>query len=342
MLESTKQGLTIVFKLALLNLFAGYCVSAHAKTTNHCESTPEVLTHTTLSGLANFWFGSPDFQFAILTATNARSADPMSMFAFISNPHQLSTLKEGKPNHVCIPEVAEAERLKLRFDSYLAAVHDMALAEPSEMVDNLDPVPASGPVTVVSWVRADQAKKSFSGQPGSTYTTKDNMWVTLAPHVQKFCREFAATHSENPDRVTLRLEQRLGLGPASSKTHFIELAIATPRDRKSLFRPCGDTNVMTTSCTLGGPSSCGADDKTCHQQSDFFYQQYYSSYGSARPVEYPWTSLGYTFDWEYKEAGLGGRFDFVQIGESEYVVPAHTKMELVSKQTTAEYCGLVK
>jgi hypothetical protein len=78
----------------------------------------------------------------------------------------------------------------------------------------------------------------------------------------------------------------------------------------------------------------------CHQKTDFFYQQYYSSYGSARPVEFPWTSLGYTFDWAYKSAGLGGRFDFIQVGESEYVVPPKTKMKVVSKMTTAEYCGL--
>lgn len=165
-------------------------------------------------------------------------------------------------------------------------------------------------------------------------------WVTLAPHVQEFCKDFVANYSGNPDQLNLRLEQRLGLAPASSKTHFIELKINIPTDGKSLFRPCGDTNVTTTSCALQAPTSCNVNDNICHQNADFFYQQYYSSYGSARPVEFPWTSLGYTFDWAYKDAGLGGRFDFIQVGESEYVVPLNTETEVVSKVTTAEYCGL--
>lgn len=338
MVESVTKALGQLIKLMLIIAASAYAASAYAKPVNNkaakvndCEATPQVLSNTSLSGLADFWFGSPDFQYAILTATNARSSNPL--LGFISNPHQLSS-----GSHVCIPKIAEAERLKLRFDNYLEAVHDMALAEPSEVVNSLDAVPTSGSVTVVSWVRADQAK-GFPKQ-GNLYTTKGNTWVTLAPHVQEFCKDFVTNYSSNPDQLNLRLEQRLGLAPASSKTHFIELKITTPTDGKSLFRPCGDTNVTTTSCALQAPTSCNVNDKICHQNADFFYQQYYSSYGSARPVEFPWTSLGYTFDWAYKEAGLGGRFDFIQVGESEYVVPPNTEMEVVSKVTTAEYCGL--
>jgi hypothetical protein len=343
MTESAKKTIRPILKLAqalkltLVIIASVYAVSAHAKPASNklskasdCEATPKVLANTSLSGLANFWFGSPDFQFAILTATNARSSN--SLFGFISNPHKLST-----GSHVCIPKIAEAERLKLRFDGYLEAVHDMSLAEPSEVVNSLDAVPLSGPVTVVSWVRADQAKRF---DIGSDYSSESNMWVTLAPHVQAFCKDFVNNYSNNPEQLNLRLEQRLGLAPASSKTHFIELKINTPADGESLFRPCGVTNVTTTSCALQAPVSCTKKDKTCHQNADFFYQQYYSSYGSARPVEFPWTSLGYTFDWAYKDAGLGGRFDFIQVGESEYVVPAETKMNVVSKMTTAEYCVL--
>ncbi|GAA6136523.1 hypothetical protein NBRC116583_02700 [Arenicella sp. 4NH20-0111] len=336
MMEWAKKEIKRAVNLLLVTAVSAFALSGHAKQVDDelasdCEATPKVLSNTSLSGLADYWFGSPDFQFAILTATNARAGDPR--FDFISNPNILAA-----GSNVCIPQIAEAERLKLRFDGYLEAVHDMALAEPSEVVNSLDAVPSSGAVTVVSWVRSDQAK-GF-GRPGSTYTSSGNIWVTLAPHVQEFCKDFVKNNSNNPDRLNLRLEQRLGLAPASSKTHFIELKINTPADGKSLFRPCGDSSVTTTSCALQAPTSCNINDKICHQKADFFYQQYYSSYGSARPVEFPWTSLGYTFDWAYKEAGLGGRFDFIQVGESEYVVPPNTEMEVVSTLTTAEYCGL--
>jgi hypothetical protein len=304
-----------------------------------CQATPEVLSATSLSGLADFWFGSPEYRFAIMTATNARSNDPM--FAFISNPHELKSSASGKPNHVCIPEIAEAVRLKLRFDNYLQAVHDMTLAEPGEVVNTLDPVPSSGPATVVSWVRSDQTA-AFPGA-GSTYIPSSNMWVTLAPHLKEFCQGFARQNSQNPERTILRLEQRLGLAPASSKTHFVELAITEPRNGKSLFRPCGDPSVITTSCNVGGPQQCSSSQgANCDALSEFFYQQYYSSYGSETPTGFPWTSLGYTFDWAFKEVSLGGSFDFVQVGESEYVVTTGAVLKVLSVQTTEQYCELEK
>lgn len=316
------------------------CVSPlHASSASQCEATPEVLGATSLSGLADFWFGSPEYRFAIMTATNARSIDPM--FAFISKPNQLTPSTRSKPNHVCIPEIAEADRLKRRFDNYLQAVHDMALAEPSEVVDTLNPVPSSGPVTVASWVRSDQAARYPT--PGSMYSPSGNMWVTLEPYLQQFCQQYSEQNSNNPERVTLRLEQRLGLAPASSKTHFVRLKIAQPRDGKNLFRPCGDPSVTTTRCDVGGPQQCDSSQgANCAALSQFFYQQYYASYGSETPTEFPWTSLGYTFDWAFKEVGLGGSFDFVQIGESEYVIPAGISLEVLGVETTEQYCGLTK
>ena len=304
-----------------------------------CVATPPVLSNTSLSGLADFWFGSPDFRYAILLATNSRVSDPR--FSYINDSNNLPTGSATAPNHVCIPGIDEAERLKLRFDGYLDAIHDMALAEPSEVVNTLNPVPSTGPVTVVSWVREDQLK-AYPTKVGAPVTAKADMWVTLAPYLQEFCQQFTATVSTNPDRTVLRLEQRLGLPPAAGKTHFVELEIETPADNTSLFRPCGDPNVTTTSCALGGPSTCSLADDICHARADFFVNQYYSAFGTARPVEYPWTSLGYTFDWAYKPVGLGGRFDFVRVGESEYVVPEGVNMRLVSIQSTEEYCGLLK
>ena len=311
--------------------------SAHAYAMEECAQTPEVLSETSLRGQADYWFGSPEFRFAIMTATNARAADPR--FAFISDPHNLPTGTTESPNHICIPRIAEAERLKLRFDRYLQAVHDMTLAEPSEEVDTLDPVPATGPVTVVSWVRSDQVKHFPSA--GSMGNAKGAMWVTLAPHLKEFCQAYAKNNTKNIDQISLRLEQRLGLAPASSKTHFVELEIAKPHEGNSIFRPCGNPNISTTSCAVGGPALCDADKgANCEALSKFFYEQFYNSYGRETPTEFPWTSLGYTFDWAPDEVGLGGVFDYVQVGESEYVVNSGAEFKVQSVQTTAEYCGL--
>ncbi|MEL6477094.1 MAG: hypothetical protein AAFR17_07180 [Pseudomonadota bacterium] len=301
-----------------------------------CRAEPVVKSQTTLIELADRWFGDPGFRWSILLATNARSSDPK--FGFIGNPNQLAPATASQPNHVCIPMLAEAERLQRRYDTYIHAVTDMAVAEPSEVVTTLDPVPASGPVQVATWVRTDQ----LSGLPsaaGASYTTTGDVWVTLSPKLQDFCQDFVANHSDDPAALTLRLEQRLGLAPASSKTFFVTYELASPTDGISLFRPCGDTEVTDTTCTLGPPASCPTGDSTCAARSDFFYQQYYGSYGSERPVEFPWTSLGYTFDWAPGPAGLGGQIGFVAQGESEYVIPAGTEVTYVGRATTGDYCA---
>ena len=301
-----------------------------------CRSVPPVLEATSLSDLSDLWFGSTDYRFAIMLATNSRTSD--TRFAFIPDPNRLLTGTAGAQNHVCVPQLEEAERLRGRYDSYLRAVHDMALAEPSEVVDTLQAAPAKGPVRVVSWVREDQLP-GFSGVPGQPMTTKKPLWVTLAPHLQEFCRDFATRHSADPDAVTLRLEQRLGLPPSSSKTHFVELEITDAGDGASLFRPCADPDVTTTSCAIGGPQSCAVGNSLCTERRSFFFEQYYYSYGTERPVEVPWTSLGYTFDWAPAEVGLGGRIDFVEVGESEYVVPAGVDARLIAFHPTMQYCA---
>ena len=126
----------------LLSCFAIFSAPGNAKTAD-CVETPEVLAETRLGGLAEFWFGSPSYRYAILLATNARVSD--KRFAFITDPNALPTGTDDKPNHVCIPKIYEAESLKLRFEGYLQAVHDMALAEPVEVVNTLDPCPRRDP-----------------------------------------------------------------------------------------------------------------------------------------------------------------------------------------------------
>jgi len=247
----------------------------------------------------------------------------------------------------------------------------MSLAEPSEVVTTLDPVGPSGPQKVVSWIRRDQAQSLAKSTPvGGDYTPSGAMWVTLDPHVQNFCQDYAANHSDELSAITLRLEQRLGLPPNASKTDFAFFQIDAPRNKSNLFRPCGDTEVTDTTCKLA-PPTCKAEttaleavqnaldqstasDKSsliaqlsgaakshtiCHAEMDFFFQQYYSSYGQARPVEYPWTSLGYTFDWAPGRPLAGNLDGFVVVGESEYVVPAGTKITYLGQASTAQYCN---
>ena len=304
-----------------------------------CQATPTVKEATTLRNMASTYFSDHSYRYAILLATNARAGT--EPFGFIANPHRIGYFDEnGKwsgPEKLCIPALPEAERLRRRYARYLEAVADMALAEPSEVVGDLDPVAPADKARVVSWIRADQAAKMPA--PGETYVNKRGpTWVTIDPHLRRFCRDYVSNHSDAPRAVTLRLEQRLGLPPAASKTHFVTFEITNPTGGRTLFRPCGDTEVTDRTCNLGPPKPCTEGDTVCHARRDFFFEQYYDSYGREAPVEYPWTSLGYTFDWAPSAPGLGQEIGFVTVGESEYVVPAGVDMKVLKIEETMSFC----
>lgn len=301
--------------------------SLSAQQAPQCQATPEIEPQTRLSQLADFWFGDPSYRFAIMLASNARVGQ--NGIKFIGDIHDLPV---GSP--VCIPGADEASRLRLRYDRYLEAVQDMALAEPFEEVDTLDPLPETGPFTVVSWVRADQ-RANFPNSP-QPVTLKGDTWVTLHPEVQTFCKAYKEEVSANPDALVLRLEQRLGLGPSSSKTHFVMFELSANAGRNAIFRPCGDPSPYTMTCNVGFPETCNA---ACQAHKAFFFQQYYTAFGTAHPVEFPWTSLGYTFDWAPGAQRLDGTIGFERVGESEYVIPDGTTVEFVGAMTTADFCS---
>ena len=169
------------------------------------------------------------------------------------------------------------------------------------MSHSLDPIPPGQPVTVATWIRADQLKRYKTQAGGWIDTLPSDTWVTDEPHLKEFCSHFADTSGGDPDLLTLRLEQRLGLAPHSAKTTFVSFTIADPDPAKNIFRPCASAAIDTTTCAIrtAGDDTCGDPQraKSCEAQNLFFYKQYYSSYGAARPTGFPWTSLGYTFDW---------------------------------------------
>jgi hypothetical protein len=177
---------------------------------------------------------------------------------------------------------------------------------------------------VVSWVRAAQVD-SFQGSRAPS-----DLWVTVEPYLQKFCQAYVKSYGENLERLTLRLEQRLGLPPASSKTKFLQIRLSRPT-RDVIFRPCMDPATSTTNCSVGPPSH------TDHQYQDWVFRQYYFSYGYARPSPFPWTTLGYTFDWSPRVHATG-EFEFQKFGESEFVIPKGAPIEVLRVVDTAEYC----
>jgi hypothetical protein len=284
-----------------------------------CAVTRQVAPGDTIRELAEFYFGNTQYWPAILLATNSRKD-----FAFISDLNDLRRTPK-----LCIPEIAEAERWRLRYERYLAAMGEASLPEPWKIAPRLVEFPADQPVTVSSWIREAQLNMFRDSTGKWLDRAPSELWVTVEPYLRKFCAAFVSAHGSDLDQLTLRLEQRLGLPPSSNKTQFLEIRLARP-EPDVIFRPCVNPSTTTTNCPVGPPPA-GVDER----HKNWIYRQYYSSYGQGRLSSFPWTALGYTFDWA---PGPQGNSDFQRFGESEFVIRQGAPIEIVQALSTGEYC----
>jgi hypothetical protein len=236
-----------------------------------------------------------------------------------------------------IPAQRSADELRAVQEAYSAAVAQTVRPQSSDISDSLVAVDTTKPLRVVTWKRANQLEK-WKNSDGTWKTQAvSDIWVTVVPKLKAFCQAFVNKNHPASDRLTLRLEQRLGLPPGSNNDVFVEMVIKDPSTEDHLFRPCISPSVTAKTCQLGPfpePLPQGITEK--HQ--NWIYRQYYNSYATAQPNQYPWTSLGYTFDWAGDETG---RPQFVKIGESEFVVPENAPVDVQSPPIpTAQYCAV--
>ncbi len=247
---------------------------------------------------------------------------------------------------------------------YDAAVTDASVALPSKISHNLTPITTQNPnlvwengvagsrLLVVTWM--DDAGKYYKctvsgGCSGNTScleggecpTYKYDSWVTLVPEIRNF---FTVTAPE-----PLRIAQLLGLPPQAASAgdpkeykYMMELWVA-PKD---LFRPCPDTEISDSACEIDFPLdafrsldlsnmvrvTAGPNYGVFMSYPDWFDNQRRYSY-TIGSNPYPWTRLGYTYDW-------GGSN---HVGLSEFVVHGRKvdgstiSVGIKSVKTTAEY-----
>lgn len=217
---------------------------------------------------------------------------------------------------------------------YIAGVHDATEAETSELVDTLDALDPSNNTLV--WNADKTLIKVVTWKSQSSYErfllpfsqTSDNeanvVWVSLAPKIQAFCRNYMQTHQKaTKEKLDLRLKQHLGLNSDWSYDIFVELWV-NPND---VFRPCVDPNPNDTRCDL----NFGTTIPTVKNIKDYkaFYQNiYYKSFREAPGV--PWTGLGYTYDWKDIKH---------EQGASEFILSPSTAYTIEHAVPTMDYCA---
>lgn len=205
-------------------------------------------------------------------------------------------------------------------ERYQAALQDAQIAEPGEVRDNLTAIietnkdlvwqstPSGSRVLMSTWT----SWNGYAAYQGQEMTVTREIWVDPIPEVQQFCLDAGLSGAE----LVLRLEQLIGLPPNNGNTIFVEMWVS-PAD---MFRPTPDPEINDTTAELDFPPGVSDEHRAW---IDNLKAVSYNADG------YPWTRLGYTYDWH------GGD----EQGLSEFVVRSGATVGIASVQDTFTYCG---
>lgn len=208
---------------------------------------------------------------------------------------------------------------------YAAAVADASTAEEDEICRNLPAITAPGDderlewmseggkqlILVASVMTADDAKawhtdRSFdlSAEQGETAMP----WVTLPYDLQAHVANF---HCADSAELRMRLLQLLGLPPDYGGDYIVFFYA----DREGIFRPTPDREIDDREASLHFPLDTPQEYRTWFEE----YREF--AYKSSTP--YPWTRLGYTYDWSADNKS--------HIGPGEFVVNTGSRVRVKEK-----------
>ncbi len=201
-----------------------------------------------------------------------------------------------------------------------------------------------GKVLMVTWTRAKYYLDEDRYAPGKGFPLAVESWFTAAPFVQQYCRRLKLDDS----MLVQRLRQRIGLPPSGGNDAFLQIWI----DPENLFRPCPDPEISDGRCEVdvyagGGegrtkkrhrlPWACDpARARPDAEPGDpehfqWLCDNWKNSFGNDELfANYPWTALGYTYDWGDPANPRGA---------SEFVAPKGTVVIFHSLTPTMDYCA---
>jgi len=196
---------------------------------------------------------------------------------------------------------------------YADSIKEAAVKRPGDVGVTLLPITEPEP-DLVTW--GYQVKTVPDGKGGVALA--GDTWVTQAAQMKQRCAGI-----REPE-LDLRLQQLLGLPPGDASARKVFSFKASSPD---IFRPCADPSITTSSCPASVPA--GAD----RSRLGFVLNQMLISYriGFDQPG-YPFTGLGYTWDWKPDS-------ETHHVGLSEYVVRQGAPIRNLQATETAVFCA---
>ncbi len=171
-------------------------------------------------------------------------------------------------------------------------------------------------VLVVSWMK----KSTTQYWPaGKTFKTSNNQafmsWITTAPEMAGFLKKNRFTDQSS---LHLRIAQVLGMPPDTQNDYFVEYWVYP----ENLFRPAPDAEITDHEAGLWFPSTVTLKHKS------WFNNEMKNKYDTTTTSAFPWTRLGYTYDWANPLQPLG---------LSEFVVDTSALVTVKSIYSSWEY-----
>ena len=251
----------------------------------------------------------------------------------------------GRPAAAC-PLCLDPDSPKI-LAAYAAAVEDAKVPVSSKISRDLTALlPATegliwnhqGQILMATWTKMKYYQPT-EYRPGQSYPLPVDTWFTAAPFARSFCQALDLDDS----MLNLRLEQLIGLPPGRDKDAFLEAWV----DPTDLFRPCPDPEISDHECQVEIPVVGRGDqrpwDCSLKRQVSGKYvrvdpghlrwmcDNWTSSYDHEELFDnYPWTALGYTYDWGHPDD---------HVGLSEFVAPAGSEVVFHGITPTEGYCS---
>ena len=159
------------------------------------------------------------------------------------------------------------------------------------------------------------------------------IWVTACPDLKDWCDAHPLTKTTLP----VRLKQLLGMPPDVQKVNIVEMWVRPRHLKRPSLDPDITRQIDVTKLSLNRSDFFPPQGDAAYQE--WFYRQCALSYvmPNSKLGKYPWTRLGYTYDW--------GNPEFPHVGLSEFVILGgkdadgnQIKVRVKSVTPAQEYC----